>query len=63
MDEIMIKCPVTGQHIKTGIITDNHSFDNLPQVGSSIKCPHCGGAHSWKAADAWLGDNAPPLTL
>ena len=63
MDEIMIACPVTGQHIKTGIITDKNSFDHLPQVEVSIKCPHCGGSHSWKASNAWLGDIAPPLTL
>ena len=56
MDEIIFSCPVTGQKIKTGIITDKNTFEHLQDVGSNINCSHCGGTHSWHNAEAWLGD-------
>lgn len=54
MDEIMILCPVTERRVSTGILIDQTSFDRLPKVVSKLKCPHCGGSHSWTVADAWL---------
>jgi hypothetical protein len=54
MSELMIRCPNTGEAISTGITTDSKSFQALPDVASSSRCPKCGLDHVWRKREAWL---------
>jgi hypothetical protein len=54
MGVVMITCPTTGRAATTGIETDQRSFDALPDILSTTKCPHCGAAHVWWTREAWL---------
>jgi endogenous inhibitor of DNA gyrase (YacG/DUF329 family) len=54
MGVVMITCPTTGRAVSTGIETDQHSFDILPDTLSKSKCPHCGAEHVWWTREAWL---------
>jgi hypothetical protein len=60
---VMIKCPSNGSAVSTGIELEEQTFIQLPNVGSEMRCPACGGHHIWKKGDAWLSDGstgAPP---
>jgi predicted RNA-binding Zn-ribbon protein involved in translation (DUF1610 family) len=58
MGMVMIKCPSTGQAVPTGIEIEEATFTDLPNVGSGMACPACGGHHIWRKADAWLNDDS-----
>jgi predicted RNA-binding Zn-ribbon protein involved in translation (DUF1610 family) len=62
MGMVMIKCPGTGRAVPTGIELEEETFTNLPNVGSGMTCPACGGHHIWRKAEAWLDDGSatPP---
>lgn len=54
MPEVLIRCPVTGKDVHTGIALQAdvllHShIDPLP-----VACPHCGQQHAWRQQDAYL---------
>jgi hypothetical protein len=55
MGKIMIKCPVTGKAVFTGIGTDKKSFDDPSNTfeNNSIHCPHCMNNHVWSKKDAY----------
>ena len=61
MAMIVIKCPNTGRAVATGVETDPHSFDILPDVGAALACPACGGRHVWFRSDARLAAYSPRL--
>jgi hypothetical protein len=55
MNMVMIQCPRTGRPIPTGIKTDKHSFNQLPEdIRSRARCPLCGQDHGWRKKDAWF---------
>lgn len=55
MGAIMIRCPATDQLIPVGIDTDKDTFQALPNVEATpVRCPACGGEHSWSKKDAVL---------
>jgi hypothetical protein len=56
MCTVMVTCPTTGKSISTGIETDRITFDQLPNVLSHSRCPHCGIEHPWWTREAWLSD-------
>ena len=56
---LMFRCPKTGSELSTGIEMDVATFEQLPDIRSSIKCPVCALDHDWSTRDAWLG-NRPP---
>lgn len=58
MGSIMIKCPVTGAAIATGLQAEQASFARTPVFFSRSFCHHCGIAHEWFAAEAWVQE--PP---
>jgi predicted RNA-binding Zn-ribbon protein involved in translation (DUF1610 family) len=61
MGMVMIKCPISGRVVATGIELEEETFTQLPNVGSGMTCPGCGGHHIWRKADAWLdGAGAEP---
>jgi hypothetical protein len=57
MPEVLIRCPVTGKDISTGISLKAEVFLKV-DLHQSIKCSHCGMQHSWSKDDAFL--KVPP---
>jgi PHP family Zn ribbon phosphoesterase len=61
MGEAMIKCPKTGQYVKTGIAMDRKSFETVEMSGNSTHCPACGDTHVWSKKDVhWIEPLAGP---
>ena len=54
MGLIMIRCPVTGHEISTGMQADRFSFNHSPVFFGHTFCPICRGDHHWFAKDAWV---------
>ncbi len=50
----MIRCPVTGQPVTTGIETERAVLRRLPKVAARMHCPACGQEHIWNVSAAWL---------
>jgi len=51
---LMIRCPVTGREFSTGIETDRHTLELIPETVAQALCPHCGIHHAWSKFDARL---------
>jgi hypothetical protein len=62
MAALMIRCPITGKSISTGIEVSAEQLGQLPDVRSLAHCSHCGTAHEWNIKEAWLADESgnPP---
>jgi len=58
MGIVMIRCPVTGHEISTGIETDVESFNCTPVFFASAYCPICRADHEWFAKDAWVSEQS-----
>jgi hypothetical protein len=54
---LLIKCPVTGKEFSTGIETDRHSLELIPDTVAQSQCPHCGNDHAWSKFDARLSED------
>jgi hypothetical protein len=54
--EIMINCERTGQHVLTGMLTDQAAWEKLRDDwrGAAFLCPACGTTHEWTKSDAFL---------
>ena len=67
MSTIHVRCPVTGRCASTGILTDPETFAALSRAVRWLRCPACGGHHSWSSEKVWLtrtfglGAEIPPL--
>ena len=57
MGQIVIKCPVTGRLVPTGMGADKSSFEASSYEGNSFQCPECGNMHTWDKKDAQLQDD------
>jgi hypothetical protein len=57
MGMVMIKCPITGRDVPTGIVLSPSEFERATLEGNVVRCPECGRIHSWTRADARLDDN------
>jgi hypothetical protein len=53
---IMIKCPVTGNPVPTGMAMDKISFESPTNTieNNTVHCPHYGQSHKWGKKAAWL---------
>jgi endogenous inhibitor of DNA gyrase (YacG/DUF329 family) len=60
MAVMMIKCPITGEAVSTGIEIEADAFQELPDVSARMNCPACGRQHAWRRIDAWLADISTP---
>ena len=56
MGVVMIKCPRTGQQIRTGMTADRRSFETTPVFFARAYCPICRREHEWFAKDAWVSE-------
>ena len=54
MGMLMIKCPLTGRAIPTGLEADRSSFDRTPVFFGRTYCPMCRSNHEWFAKEAWV---------
>jgi len=55
MAAVMIKCPVIGKAVPTGIAMDQKSFESSVMSNNTFgPCPACGGSHTWDKKDAFL---------
>jgi hypothetical protein len=61
MGIIMIKCPVTGRDVSTGIETMD--IEELPVVTAKMVCPACGRVHDWITTNAWLAHSGEQYRL
>jgi hypothetical protein len=61
MGVLIIKCPVTGKEISTGVETDADGFARMPNLVAYAHCTHCMTDHAWRPLDATLVDMWPPL--
>jgi hypothetical protein len=52
--DVMIRCPSTQNDVETGLAMDPLSWLEGNYRGTAERCPHCGGAHAWTKADAFL---------
>ena len=60
MGAVMIKCPQTGQHIRTGMTVDHKTFQATPVFFARVYCPICRTDHEWFAKEAWVCDSSEP---
>jgi hypothetical protein len=44
---IVFTCPKTGHDVKSGILTDEHTFAGLPLQKVKVQCHECGAVHEW----------------
>ena len=54
MGSIFIMCPQTKQPAYTGIEIGREAFSMLPRLSAVMRCPACGGRHTWKTTTALL---------
>jgi endogenous inhibitor of DNA gyrase (YacG/DUF329 family) len=59
MGMVIIKCPVTGQPVPTGLVMDKEEFGRASLVGNILRCPACGRMHEWTREQAQLVDLPP----
>lgn len=54
MANILIKCPKTGELVRTGINMDPESLRSSSVSGAQMTCSECGGVHTWGSKEAVL---------
>jgi hypothetical protein len=59
MGVVMIRCPQTGAHIRTGMMADRRSFESTPVFFARAYCPICRTEHEWFAKEAWVCEPEP----
>jgi hypothetical protein len=57
MGTVMIRCPVTGRDISTGIAAEREQFGRSPVFFARSYCPLCRTDHEWFAGQAWIADS------
>jgi hypothetical protein len=58
MPKIMIRCPIVGVDVPTGLSTETIKFDSLSNVTIPLRCPACRKLHKWEQKDAWVEKDA-----
>lgn len=59
MASVMVKCPITGKEVPTGVDMDKFSFQTARMSGNSFRCRACGQMHTWDKDQAWLEEPKP----
>ncbi len=54
MPEILIRCPITGRDVHTGIALAADVFLHTEFETHPVACPYCGARHSWSKKDAYM---------
>jgi hypothetical protein len=61
MSDILIRCPVAGIPVQTGLSTETIVFKSLPNTAFQLRCPRCKKMHQWKPQDAWVAKSPADL--
>jgi hypothetical protein len=56
MPNIIIRCPVFGKAVPTGLSTETILFDSLDDIAIPMRCPACLKVHRWTRKDAWVDE-------
>ena len=56
MPDIMIRCPIFGSAVPTGLTTEKIKFDSLSDITIPFRCPACLRIHKWEQKDAWIDE-------
>jgi hypothetical protein len=51
---VMIRCPVTGRGIPTGLMAEPTTWHRRPIGFNRVSCPDCKRVHAWTKRDAHL---------
>ena len=51
MEKLMIRCPITGRAVSTGMIMGRSVFDRQPLSRNLLVCPACRQPHTWGKKD------------
>ena len=51
---VMIRCPVTGNAVATGLMAHPKTWDARPIGLNKALCPACKQSHAWSKKDAFL---------
>jgi len=55
MSEIMIRCPIFGTAVRTGLRTEAIMFESLfDDLAIPLRCPACMKIHTWSRKNAWI---------
>jgi hypothetical protein len=55
MPKIMIRCPIVGSNVSTGLTTETILFDSIPDdLEIPLRCPACLKIHNWRPKHAWV---------
>ena len=54
MGMVVVRCPITGNEIATGIETETVVLEALPKVETAVHCPACGEKHFWTIEHAYI---------
>lgn len=57
MADIVIKCPVTGEIVATGMTMEPDEFETADPGMNTFQCPACDEVHTWNRRDASLRDS------
>jgi hypothetical protein len=57
---LIIKCPVTGKSISTGVQIDAKGFAQMPNLVAYAHCADCMTDHAWRPLDATFVEAWPP---
>jgi hypothetical protein len=52
MPDIMIRCPMLGKAVPTGLTTEKIKLDSLSDIVMPLRCPACRKLHKWERKDA-----------
>ena len=56
--DILIRCSITGNSVKTGLTTESIRLESLGSLELRLKCSACKKIHKWRMADAWVDRTA-----
>jgi hypothetical protein len=55
MSDIVIRCPITGKEVPTGLTTAMIIFETIEDgIEIPFRCPACLKLHKWQRKDAWV---------
>lgn len=57
---VMIRCPVKGSLIATGLVADLKTWNDRPIGLNRVACPACKQSHAWSKQDAFLEGSFDP---
>jgi hypothetical protein len=58
MLNIMIRCPILGIPVPTGLTTEKIKFESLTGITIPLTCPACSKVHQWQPKQAWVENEA-----